>query len=80
MDPKIHDPCNCSDMTKISMIMHIIIIIILIYVIWKITKVERLAAGDYIGKGLPNSVYTSGADQRFAQRFSSTDQGVNSTV
>jgi hypothetical protein len=68
--------CECA---KYTMIMHAIIILLLLFVIWKMFGVERLAMGQYVGRGLPNQIYTSGADQRFAQVFSSTDQGVTST-
>jgi hypothetical protein len=69
--------CECS---KNSIFMHAFIIILLVFIIWRLIKVERLAvdySGAYIGQGLPNNIYTSGADQRFAQTFSSTDQGVS---
>jgi len=71
MDSVKHGGCDCFGN---NMVMHGIIILLLIFIVWKLIKVERLTA--YVGSGLPNNIYTSGADQRFAQVFSSTDQGV----
>jgi hypothetical protein len=67
--------CECGG----HFMLHAVIILLLLLVIWRLFRVERLVgdySGDYIGQGLPNSIYTSGADlRRLGQVFSSTDQG-----
>jgi hypothetical protein len=61
--------CGCW---KATAVFQIIIIILLIYIMWRWIKLERLFTG------MPNTIYTSGADlRRLGQVFSSTDQGVN---
>jgi high-affinity Fe2+/Pb2+ permease len=72
-------PCDCE---KINTFMHAIILILLIYVIWKLHLFERMnSQGSYIGHGLQDQVYTSGADLRdLGQVFTSTDQGRNSQL
>jgi hypothetical protein len=49
---------------------HVVIIALLLVIIWKLTRVETYVGGGNTGyKSL-----TSGADLRFAQQFTSTDQ------
>src|SRR5208282_2429953 len=73
--------CGC---VQVNTLMHALIIILLLFVIWKLVGVERMAtdlSGTYIGSGLNNQVYTSGADmRRLGQVFSSTDQGSSDYV
>lgn len=70
MDTEIIGGCENKQM------IHVIIVVLLMYIIWKLQALESLTDGYYMGAGLNNQVYTSGADQRFyGQVFSSTDQG-----
>jgi hypothetical protein len=81
MNSHVSGGCDCRNS---SMMMHAMIIILLVFIIWKLIRVERLAAdysGDYVGSGLPNTIYDSGADlRRLGQVFSSTDQGSTNTI
>jgi hypothetical protein len=67
--------CFCAGM---GMIIHAIIVVLIIFILWRLFWVEHLVSNprNYIGHGLPDQIYTSGADQRFAQVFTSTDEGV----
>jgi hypothetical protein len=73
--------CGCK---QVNITMHALIIILLLFVIWKVLRVERLTtdySDAYLGGGLDNAVYTSGATmRRLGQVFSSTDQGKTNTV
>lgn len=74
-----------SDMLPDERFLEVIIIVLLVYVIYKIHKIsgtytgtEGLAPidGGYVGSGLGNTVYTSGATmRRLAQKFSDPTQG-----
>jgi hypothetical protein len=46
---------------------HVIVIVLLLIILWKMFRAEMMGG----------TIYTSGADQRFDQRFSSTDQGTS---
>jgi hypothetical protein len=77
MDGSKKSECNCL---QISTVTHAIIIILLLFIIWKLVSAERLL-GDYIGSGLPNQIYDSGATmRRLGQVFSSTDQGSSTYI
>jgi hypothetical protein len=73
--------CGC---VQVNTLMHGLIIILLLFIIWKLVGVERMAndlSGTYIGSGVNNQVFTSGADmRRLGQVFTSTDQGSSDYV
>lgn len=67
-------PCECE---KVNIIMHAIIIILLLYIVWQVSSSKEL----YLGSGVQDQVYTSGADLRdLGQVFSSTDQGRSNSM
>lgn len=80
---KSNDADHCGGCVAANMAIQAVVILVLLYLIYKVAMVERYvnAPRDYIGSGLPNAVFTSGATmRRLAQKFSSTDQGQYLTV
>jgi len=69
-----------DDLLPDERILEVIIIILIIYVIHKMHKMhsEKLSPidGGYLGGGLGDTIYTSGATmRRLSQKFSDTSQG-----
>lgn len=66
-------------------LLEVIIIVLILYLIFRIHQLhsERLSPidGGYVGGGLGDTVYTSGATmRRLAQKFSDTSQGQYMTI
>lgn len=63
-------------------LIHGIIILLLILILWKLYNTsEKLTAHSYVGSGLDNYIYTSGATmRRLGQVFSQPGQGIQTTV
>jgi hypothetical protein len=58
-----------------------LIVCILLLLIYKLVRSENLDNPDYLGSGITNAVYTSGATmRRLGQKFSSTNQGEYTTL
>jgi hypothetical protein len=58
--------CGCC---QLHLCIGSVIILLLLFIVWQNISVER-----YYGAPYANTLYTSGADQRFAQVETSTDQ------
>jgi hypothetical protein len=68
------------DAGQLSLILNAFTIILLLFIIWRVVRVERLTS-NYVGGGLTDQVYTSGATmRRLGQVFTSTDQGIGSST
>jgi hypothetical protein len=83
MDTKKPEEGHCSKCMVTNLAVQAIVILVLVYLVYKVGVMERYvnAPRNYIGSGLPNAVFTSGATmRRLAQKFSSTDQGQYLTV
>jgi hypothetical protein len=74
---------GCEDCRKGYWI-QALIILLLFFIIYRMNTGERLVGRDeygYLGKGLADTVYTSGANlRRLGTTFSSTNQGHQMTV